>query len=245
MALFITLLVGLFTLVGSLIIFFTKNNKKIIDFSISVGFGVLFALILLELIPETIELIQTKYSVVTTIFIVIALSALGIILLKILDKFIPHHDAHNKDNLSHIGIMTSVALIIHNLLEGMAIYTSLNSSIKFGMLLGIGVALHNIPLGMSITSLFYKNKKTKNKAILVSLLVSLSTFVGGLMTLIFAGGVLDEFSKGIILCITLGMLIYIVVFELFPHMQESKNKKNTILGTVIGIVLLVLSTLFE
>ena len=116
MALYVTLLVGLFTFIGSLIIFFTKNNKRVIDFSISIGFGVLFALILLELIPETIELIQTEFTVMPTIFIVIGLSLLGIIILKVLDKFIPHHDSHNKDNLSHIGIMTSVALIIHNLL---------------------------------------------------------------------------------------------------------------------------------
>ena len=127
----------------------------------------------------------------------------------------------------------------------MAIYTTLNSSLNFGLMLGLGVALHNIPLGMSITSLFYSDGKTKNKAILVSLLVSLSTFVGGLVTLIFARGVLSEFIRGVILCITLGMLIYIIVFELFPHMQESKNKKNTILGTIIGITLLILSTLFE
>lgn len=245
MALIITLIVGLFTFLGSLIIIFIKNNKKIVDFSISIGFGVLFALIILELIPETLELIQTKFMVVSSIITVIVLGALGILILKMLDKFVPNHDSDNKNNLIHIGVMTSIALIIHNLLEGMAIYTSLSSSLKFGTILGVGVALHNIPLGMSITSLFYNNGKNNKKAILMSLLVSLSTFLGGLITFIFAGAILNEFYRGIILSITLGMLIYIVLFELLPHMVENKNKNNVVLGMLIGITLLILSTFFE
>lgn len=245
MALIITLIVGLFTFLGSLIIIFIKNNKKIVDFSISIGFGVLFALIILELIPETLELIQTKFMVVGSIITVIVLGALGILILKMLDKFVPNHDSDNKNNLIHIGVMTSIALIIHNLLEVMAIYTSLSSSLKFGTILGIGVALHNIPLGMSITSLFYNNGKNNKKAILMSLLVSLSTFIGGLITFIFAGAILNEFYRGIILSITLGMLIYIVLFELLPHMVENKNKNNVVLGMLIGITLLILSTFFE
>lgn len=245
MALIITLIVGLFTFLGSLIIIFIKNNKKIVDFSISIGFGVLFALIILELIPETLELIQTKFMVVGSIITVIVLGALGILILKMLDRFVPNHDSDNKNNLIHIGVMTSIALIIHNLLEGMAIYTSLSSSLKFGTILGIGVALHNIPLGMSITSLFYNNGKNNKKAVLMSLLVSLSTFIGGLITFIFAGAILNEFYRGIILSITLGMLIYIVLFELLPHMVENKNKNNVVLGMLIGITLLILSTFFE
>lgn len=245
MALLITLIVGLFTFIGSLIIFFTKNNKKIVDFSISIGFGVLLALIILELISETLELIQTKFMVVGSILAVLVLAGAGIFALKILDKFVPDHDGSKSNTLIHIGIMTSVALVIHNLLEGMAIYTSLSSSLKFGGMLGLGVALHNIPLGMSITSLFYKNGKDNKKAILVSLIVSLSTFVGGLITYVFAGAILADFYRGVILAITLGMLIYIVLFELLPHMVENKNKKSIILGMIIGMTLLILSTLFE
>lgn len=245
MALLITLIVGLFTFIGSLIIFFTKNNKKIVDFSISIGFGVLLALMILELIPETLELIQTKFMVVGSILAVLVLAGAGIFALKILDKFVPDHDGSKSNTLIHIGVMTSVALVIHNLLEGMAIYTSLSSSLKFGGMLGLGVALHNIPLGMSITSLFYKNGKDNKKAILVSLIVSLSTFVGGLITYVFAGAILADFYRGVILAITLGMLIYIVLFELLPHMVENKNKKSIILGMIIGMTLLILSTLFE
>lgn len=245
MALFITLIVGLFTFLGSLIIFFVKNNKKIVDFSISIGFGALIALIILELIPETLELIQTKFMVMGSIVVTLLLLFVGIGILKILDKFIPHHEGKSKDTLVHIGIMTSIALVVHNLLEGMAIYTSFNSSMTFGSMLGFGVALHNIPLGMSITSMFYKNSKDNVKAVVISLLVSLSTFLGGLIAIVFSEIILVEFYRGAILSITLGMLIYIVLFELLPHILENKNKKNICLGIILGIVLITLSSMLS
>ena len=241
MEILFTLMVGLFTFIGSIIIFIIKNNKKVVDFSITIGFGVLFALIVLELIPETLELLQTKIQVTQSIVLVLLLVGLGIGILKVLDKFIPDHDASNNKNLVHIGIMTSVALIIHNILEVMAIYTSFNTSVKFGLLLSIGVALHNIPLGISITSMFYKNGKDNKKALFMSLIVSLSTFIGGLIAWIFSGFMFEDFSKGLILSITLGMLVYIVLFELLEHVLEIKNKKITITGILLGFSLLIIS----
>ena len=121
------------------------------------------------------------------------------------------------------------------------IYTSFNTSMKFGVLLSVGVALHNIPLGMSITSMFYKNGKDNKRALLMSVIVSLSTFVGGLIAWIFSGFMFEDFSKGIILSITLGMLIYIVLFELLEHVLEIKNKRITVFGVLLGFSLLIFS----
>lgn len=241
MGLLIALIVGLFTLVGSIIVIKTNNSKKIVNLSISVGFGVLVALIVFDLLPECFEAIGDRFGILISIFVVLLLVLFGILILKFLDYFIPDHDTHNKNNLIHVGFITSLALVIHNFLEGMVIYTSFNGDIRFGILLGLGVAMHNIPLGMSITSFFYE--KGKNKALLLSLIVSLSTFVGSLFAFCFNGVFIDEFVSGIILSITLGMLVYIVLFELLPHIMEEKKNKNTWIGVIVGILILFLSTL--
>ena len=46
MELFLTLVVGLFILLGTGFAFIFKNDKKFIDFSTSLGFGVMISLIL-------------------------------------------------------------------------------------------------------------------------------------------------------------------------------------------------------
>ncbi len=244
MALGMTLLVGMFIFFGGLIVFITNNNKKVVNYAISIGFGVLISLIMLELIPESIELLETEYSALTTTLLMFVLIAVGIGVLKLLDLFIPDHDMKEDDNMLHIGVMTSVALFIHNVIEGMTVYTSFSSSSKLGIMLALGVALHNIPLGMTVTSFFYKNKK-KGRAIIGNLIVSLSTFIGGIIAYLLRGILFSDIILGIILTITLGMLIYIVLFELLPHIMHSDNKKKTILGILIGVMVLVISLFLE
>ena len=103
----------------------------------------------------------------------------------------------------------------------------------------LGVGLHNIPLGMVITSIFYESTKSKHKTILISLFISLTTFIGGLLMFITKG--ITPLTEGILLSITLGMIIYITFFELFPEIKEIQNKKLSILGILSGIIILIIS----
>ncbi len=222
--LILTLLTGLFILLGSLIVIKSKNKEKIVDFSISLGFTVMLGLILLELLPEAMMHLNNYIYVILFI-------ALGLLLLKILDIFIPEHN----ENLNHLGIVSSIALIIHNLIEGIAILGVTLTEIHLGILLSIGVGLHNIPMGMIITTSIKNNKR-----LIILPLLALSTLIGGLLASISTVFV-NEFILGIFLAITLGMLLYISIFELLPKM---KNKPN-ILGIIIGIILIVLTLCFH
>ena len=254
-SLLLTLLVGLFILVGSIIGFNYKNNKKITDFSISIAFGVIISLILFEIFPETYEILSEEIGNFRGVMVVIVLSLIGIVLLKILDLFVPHHghEAHSNhkhnvnechnDHLHHIGIISSIAVIFHNLIEGMSLYLVTSSSLTSGLLLCIGIGLHNIPMGLVIASTLISSNYTKNKALKVSLIVSLSTFLGGFFMFILGG--VNELLEGILLGLTLGMLIYISVFELAHQIYHMKNKKIAFIGTSIGITLLLISVLLE
>ena len=252
-ALLLTLLVGLFILLGSFIGLNYKDNKRFTDFSISVAFGVIISLILFELLPETFEVLNGEIGVVRTIFVIIILSLIGITLLKLLDLFVPHHEheVHHKhqhssdkchnDHLYHIGIMSSIGMIAHNIIEGMSLYLVSSTSLISGILLCIGIGLHNIPMGLVISSTLTSSNFSKNKVIKISLIVSIATFIGGILMFMIGG--VNELVEGILLGLTLGMLIYISIFELFHQIYHMKNKKITITGIVVGIVLLVISIL--
>lgn len=238
-----TLLLGLFILMGTGIVFLTKNNDKFVQFSLSLALGVMVTLIGIDLLPEVIEIMSSVFDKGYSIIITILFVLIGIIGLKVLDKFIPDHDEDGEldnDNLHHIGIVSSIALVLHNIIEGMAIYSTFVSSFKLGLMICIGVCLHNIPLGMVITSTFYKYNNSKKKTILISLLISLSTFLGGIIMYLLSSFI-SELLLGILLSITLGMVLYIVIFELLPHVIESKYKKISILGCLLGVILMLIS----
>jgi len=243
MGLIITFILGLFFLIGVLFVHLGKNTKVVEQWSISIALGTMAALISFDLIPEMLEHMEG----ISFIWIVL-LILFGIGLLKGLDFFVPDHDDHDaphncsEENLVHIGIVSLIAIVLHNVIEGMAVYSLSVESIKTGLLIALGVGLHNIPMGMVIASTMeHENKKHK---IIAYILATLSTFIGGLLMFLIHS-LISDFVIGILICITLGMILYIVLFELIPHVFHSKNKKISILGILLGIIIIVISSLFE
>ena len=229
-ALLNTLELGLFILIGSLISIYFKKNKHIIDFSIGLAFGVITMLLLTDIIPEIIEALS-----VSKIYIFIIFTALGFILLELLDKFIPDHAESSKDNLTHIGIISAIALGIHNIIEGMAVYSTVLVDASLGKMLLLGVGCHNLPLGIVIGSTLFTSNKNKYKSILLILLISLTTFIGGLIMYFLNLNTINPLVQGILLSITLGMLIFIDIDELIPRIKR--------IGILRGIIILVISLL--
>ena len=114
----------------------------------------------------------------------------------------------------------------------MALYGVASNDLKSGILMLLGIGLHNLPFGFQIAS--SQNKKN----ILLLVLLILSGFIGGITFLAF--GELNETFEGIIIALTLGMLLHILFFELLKEVLEEIDKKDTIYGIIIGIILLFL-----
>ena len=120
----------------------------------------------------------------------------------------------------------------------MAIYNTVISDLNTGILLSLGVGLHNIPLGMAISSTTYKDNK---KSTILVVLIALSTFIGGLLIALF--NVSNQIIMGVLLSITIGMLLYINIIELLPRLVSSNNKKTVVLSILSGIIILIISIL--
>lgn len=244
MGLIITFLLGIFFLAGAALIHLAKNSEWIEQLSVSLAFGSMSALVILELLPEVIEEFAREHLLAAIITIVA-----GIAGLRILDHFIPDHDGHieagskdHHDNMVHIGIISAIAIILHNTVEGMTVYSLTLESIRQGALLSLGVGLHNIPMGMLIYTSLEKEKKSKRYLIIA--LTALSTFLGGLL-MSFISPLLNEFVLGILICITLGMILYIIFFELISDLLRRKHWPLSAAGTIIGVLILLVSTLME
>ena len=224
-----TLVLGLFILIGSLIAFLVKKKERVVDFSIGLAFGVIVMLILRELLPELIEHLGLKH-----IYLFIIFTAVGFGILKGLDNFIPDHDDEHmtkqerKENLIHIGVMTAIALALHNIIEGMAVYSTIITDSNMGISLLLGIGFHNIPLGMVITSALYQGKDNIYKSILSVLAICSTTFIGGLIMYFLNITALNTIVLGILLSVTLGMLVFISITELLPRIINTNPSGVTI-----------------
>lgn len=237
--LLLTLIAGLFFLIGIGITKINKSSKKIICFSVGMAFSSLILLLITDIIPETFELLKNKIYIIAGILI-------GIGILLSLEKLVPHHDHfeeskkhHHENHLEHIGIMTSLALIIHNIVEGIGIYGVASNSINAGIIYAVAVGMHNIPFGLEITSMLNK-AHNKNKKLYI-IILTLSTFIGGLLTLTFKS-LLTDIVLGILLSTTIGMILYLLLAELITELKENWNKE-TIFGIITGILIIIIGGL--
>lgn len=234
-------MLGFFILIGAGIADFAKG-RFIEQLSISIALGTMLSLAILELLPEAMEYFSGKRLPFLLLFI-----AAGAIFLKVLDQAAPAHGhchggetACRDQEIVHVGVTASAAIIIHNLVEGMAVYSVAASSLKLGLLMALGVGLHNIPMGMIVFSTL-KHERKKIRGIFLGL-VSLSTFIGGLL-MSFVGGLHNEFFMGALISLALGMLLYIVVMELLPYVLSSRPKRLSAAGVACGAVIMLVSSL--
>ena len=216
----LTMITGLFFLIGIYSLNKVKDKEKTTLFTISMASVVMFGLLAFHLLPE---LIGTK-----NLWLIIP-AVIGFMLLILLDKFIPHHNHEHTDlscdkhehklHLNHIGIITIIALAIHNLIEGLTLYSVTLNSVKSGVLMMLGIALHNVPLGFQIGN----SLKFTNHSKVLILLLCFSSALGGFIYMLF--GAVNESIISILLALTFGMLVYILVFELFNEIRRYLYKK--------------------
>lgn len=237
-SLLVTLLAGVFILIGIILGYCLKKKGKFIDISIGLAFSVMVILAFSHILPECYEALDKN------ILRVLIYMLIGFMLLRLLDHLVPHHEheehSHKHEchieHLEHVGILTTVAIVIHNIIEGMTLYITSTNDFKSGILLAIAIGLHNIPLGIMISSTL----KGKKQIIINSIILTLSTFVGGLI-IFFITSNINEMIVGCLLAITVGMISYIIKDELLPSIIKGNNKKYNVLGMIIGVVILIIS----
>ena len=227
------LLAGLSTLIGGLLIYIKGNKNNIIKYSLAFASGVMLSVSLFDLIPESLTMFQSTSKnnifLSITIFIII-----GLIIPLFIDKIIPKKLENNK--LYKLGIFTMIAIIMHNLPEGIATYLSAQTNIKLGISITLAIAFHNIPEGISIAIPIYYATKNKKKALGLTFISGMSEPLGAFLAFLFLKPIINNTIMGGLFAIIAGIMSYISITELLPAALKYKEKKKTIISFLIGIL---------
>lgn len=239
MILVITFLLGLFFAAGAAAARLSDNTRKIEEISISVATGAMSALAAADIIPEILHEMSGTGLIKAVLF-----TAAGVVFLKLLDRFVPEHhgDEESPGAMIHIGIISALAIMLHNIIEGMAVYELGADSLRQGVIFAIGVGLHNIPMGMLVYSTLKGETGVKKYTVLFAVMIS--TFAGGLV-MAALGSCMSHTLIDLLTCLTLGMIIYIISSELVPYMAAHRNYRVYAVGIAAGAAIVAVSLLFE
>ena len=234
----LTFFAGFSTLIGSILIFFkTKKENIIISSSLAFASGVMLSVSITDLIPESISLLSNN-TMITTCLSSLLFIIIGIIFSMLIDYYLPTE--FNSNNLYKLGIISMLAIILHNIPEGIATFLTANKDINLGLSLAIAITLHNIPEGISIAVPIYYSTKKKSKALLYTFISALSEPFGAILAFIFLKNIITDNIMGYLLSFIAGIMIHISLCELLPNSFKYKKKKQTIFFFILGIVFMLL-----
>lgn len=144
------------------------------------------------------------------------------------------------NSLLKTGIIVSIGLALHNFPEGLAIGSGFGASLKLGYSLAIAILLHDIPEGVSMAVPMKNGGMKISKVIFYVVLSGITTGIGA-----FFGALVGGISNQLIaICLSFaaGAMLYIVSGELIPESNKLYKGKMSSIGNILGFILGILTT---
>lgn len=253
-AFFLTLCAGLATAIGSVIAFVThRTSKGFFSFTLGLSAGVMLFVSFVELFDESRSLMVASWGermgeFGAAIFFFVGMGVIGLI-----DKLVPSfenpHEVRQVESLNapikgderrlhHMGLLTALAIAIHNFPEGIATFMAAENNPSIGIAIAVAIALHNIPEGVAVSIPIYYATGSKKRAFGYSLLSGLAEPLGALLAYLLLMPFMNDVVLGGVLASVAGIMVYISVDELLPAAREYGKPHVAIWGMVIGMIIM-------
>ena len=251
-ALTLSFLAGISTIIGAIMVFFSNNkNDKIITFALGFSAGVMICVSFTDLFPSAEKIIISCYGQISGLIITMFYMLCGMIFSLLIDKFIPKENDLNYSSgneghysLFRVGVVTMIAITLHNFPEGIATFISSYQDTTLGISITIAIAMHNIPEGIAIAMPIYFATKSRFKAIKYSFLSGMAEPLGALIAFLCLKPFINELILGIIFAVVCGIMIYISLDELIPSSRKYGYTRLSVASIFLGISIMPITHLF-
>lgn len=254
-ALLATLFTWFVTALGAALVFFFKRvNQKVLDSMLGFAAGVMIAASYWSLLAPAIALAEENGS--TAWFPAAAGFLLGGLFVGGIDKLLPHlhlgleiEDAEGLPTSWHRSILLVMAITLHNIPEGLAVGVAFGalasdaglaiagSSLGSAIALAVGIGLQNFPEGVSVSVPLRREGMSRTKAFFYGQASGMVEPVAGVL-----GAVAVTLFRPILpyaLAFAAGAMIFVVVEELIPESQHSRNTDIATAGTLLGFTVMM------
>lgn len=159
----------------------------------------------------------------------------GMILL--VEQFIPERvsQKYSEDfDFVKSGILLGIGIAIHNFPEGLAVGSGFAASDYLGLGLAIVIGLHDMPEGVAMAAPLKIGGISRLKILMYTVLAGIPMGLGA-----FVGELLGEISQTLIcLCLSFagGAMLYITCGELIPKTQNIYKGRISTIGMIVGII---------
>lgn len=249
MPILLSFLAGLATVIGGFITFIVKkDNVKMLSLGLGFSAGVMIFLSFTEIKTGAEELLL-QYFPKNYMWMTFLGFIIGAIIAFCIDYFIPDHiedsefleehseeDVQKHHGIKRAGIITAIALALHNFPEGMATFFVSSQNLTLGIPVAIAIGLHNIPEGIAVALPIYYVTRKKRTAILYAFLSGISEPIGAIIGVLLLQLLLPQMFIGLLFAMVAGIMVYISFDTLLPLSHKYGDWHMTILGVMSGVM---------
>jgi ZIP family zinc transporter len=156
---------------------------------------------------------------------------------------LPKDARHDFEKLKRAGMLSALAIAIHNFPEGLATFTAALSDPALGVAIAVAIAVHNVPEGMAVSVPIYYATGSRKKAFKYSFLSGVSEPVGALVGYLLLMPFFTPAVFGVLFASVAGIMVYISLDQLLPSAEEYGEHHLCIAGVVAGMAVMALSLL--
>ena len=163
---------------GLVLFFFDRINQVILSLLIGLGAGSMLSVSLVHIFPEALT--ETPYAVYAFLA--------GFLMIYLVEELLtPHtHDHGHGDHThedphehyDHVALVSWIAIFIHTLFDGLAIRAGWGISSEVGYTVLAGVAIHQIPVSLSIAAIFRDSKFQRHIQVILLIIFALAAPLG-------------------------------------------------------------------
>ena len=242
----LTFLAGLTTAIGGVLAFVAKkDNLKALSVGLGFSAGVMIFISLIDIIPSAKTMLAPVFPKFHQ-WMVFGGFILGLLISILIDYFLPDHfsadelspECQEKSTcrLKRAGILTAIAICVHNFPEGMATFLTTTQNVTLGLSVAFAIAIHNIPEGIVVALPIYHVTGKKRYAMLYAALSGVTEPIGALFGMIIFSLFVPQVLVGFLMAAVAGIMSYISFDTLLPLSNEYGNWHYTIVGVISGML---------
>ncbi len=263
-AFMLTLFAGLATGIGSLLAFTSKpTNKKFLAAALGFSAGVMIYVSMIEIFVKARESLSEVYGNGYGFLYTTLAFFCGMFLIAIIDKFVPEfenpHEAHtvaeleccpekatvskepSAASLHRMGLMSALAIGIHNFPEGLATFIGALKDPALGVSIAVAIAIHNIPEGIAVSVPIYHATGSRKKAFIYSFLSGISEPIGAMLGYFILMPFFNDTMFGLIFAGVAGIMVFISLDQLLPAAEKFGEHHLCTYGVVSGMIVMAAS----
>jgi len=151
----------------------------------------------------------------------------------------PHPSTHEHQHRAASGWMILFGDGLHNLLDGVLIAAAFMTDFHLGVVTSVAVVVHEIPQEVGDLAILLHSGMSKRKALLLNLITSLTSVIGGVVAYFALGAVMQVLPY--VITLAAASFIYIAVADLIPGLHRRVDAESAVqqLALILCGVLLI------